>query len=157
MTSLRTTDAVAAHYSPVVTRDVAQALHLVRALRDQLHEMTHELVRLERQDATGMNGRASAIRCEAAAPRRDINEAQILIDRLQLLASGLSTCKVHCPTTHRPIPDQKYKSRQARRNSYDLHHDCDTISVMARPGYATEGTKVKKLFAAGAAHLALQR
>jgi hypothetical protein len=83
VTSLRTTDAVAARYSPVVTRDVAQALHLVRALRDQLHEMTRELVRLERQDVTGTNGRASAIRCEAAALRRDINEAQILIDRLQ--------------------------------------------------------------------------
>jgi hypothetical protein len=83
VTSLRTTDAVAARYSPVVTRDVAQALHLVRALRDQLHQMTRELVRLERQDVTGTNGRASATRCEAAALRRDINEAQILIDRLQ--------------------------------------------------------------------------
>jgi hypothetical protein len=83
VTSLRTTDAVAGRYSPVVARDVAQALHLVRALRDQLHEMTRELVRLERQDVTGTNGRASAIRCEAAALRRDINEAQILIDRLQ--------------------------------------------------------------------------
>jgi hypothetical protein len=83
VTSLRTTDAVAGRYSPVVAGDVAQALHLVRALRDQLHQMTRELVRLERQDVTGTNGRASAIRCEAAALRRDINEAQILIDRLQ--------------------------------------------------------------------------
>ena len=46
-------------------------------------QMTQQLVRLERQDVTGTNGRASAIRCEAAALRRDINEAQILIDRLQ--------------------------------------------------------------------------
>jgi hypothetical protein len=83
MTSLRTTDAVAAHYSSAVGREVAQAVYLVRALRDQLHEMTRELVRLERQDVAGTNGRPSAIRCEAAALRRDINEAQILIDRLQ--------------------------------------------------------------------------
>jgi hypothetical protein len=64
-------------------RDAAQAVELVRALRHQLHDMTHQLVRLERQDATGTSSRASAIRCEAAALRRDINEAQILIDRLQ--------------------------------------------------------------------------
>jgi hypothetical protein len=64
-------------------RDAAQAVELVRALRHQLHDMTHQLVRLERQDATGASSRASAIRCEAAALRRDINEAQILIDRLQ--------------------------------------------------------------------------
>jgi hypothetical protein len=62
--------------------DVAQAAELVRALRDQLHEMTHELVRLERQDVTGTSSRASAIRCEAAALRLDISKAQILIDRL---------------------------------------------------------------------------
>ena len=64
-------------------RDAAQAVELVRALRDQLHEMTHQLVRLERLDVTGASSRASAIRCEAAALRRDINEAQILIARLQ--------------------------------------------------------------------------
>jgi hypothetical protein len=64
-------------------RDAAQAVELVRALRDQLHEMTHQLVRLERQDVTGTSSRASAIRCEAAALRRDISEAEILIDRLQ--------------------------------------------------------------------------
>jgi hypothetical protein len=65
-------------------RDAAQAAELVRALRDQLHEMTHELVRLERQDVTGTSSRASAIRCEAAALRRDINEAQTLVNLLQL-------------------------------------------------------------------------
>jgi hypothetical protein len=64
-------------------RDVAQAVELVRALRDQLHAMTRQLARLERQEVTGTNGRASAIRCEAAALRRDINEAQLLIDRLE--------------------------------------------------------------------------
>jgi hypothetical protein len=64
--------------------DIAQAMELVRALRDQVHEMTHRLVLLECQDVTGTNGRASAIRCEAAALRLDISEAQFLIDRLRL-------------------------------------------------------------------------
>lgn len=65
-------------------RDVAQAAELVRALRDQLHQMTHDLVRLERLNVSGTRSRASAIRCEAADLRRDINEAQTLIDLLQL-------------------------------------------------------------------------
>jgi hypothetical protein len=64
--------------------DAAQAVELVRALWDQLHEMTRQLSRLERQGVTGTNGRASAtIRHEAAALRRDINKAQFLIDRLE--------------------------------------------------------------------------
>jgi len=63
--------------------DAAQAVELVRALRDQLHQMTHRLVWLECQDVTGTNGRASDIRCEAAALRLDISQAQIFIDRLQ--------------------------------------------------------------------------
>jgi hypothetical protein len=53
-------------------------------LCDRLHEMTRRLARLERQGVTGTRGRTSAsIRCEAAALRRDINKAQILIDRLE--------------------------------------------------------------------------
>jgi len=64
-------------------RDAAQAVELVRALCDQLHEMIHQLARLERQGGIGTRGRASAIRCETAALRRDINEAQFLIDRLE--------------------------------------------------------------------------
>jgi hypothetical protein len=64
--------------------DVAQAVELVRALCDQLHAMTRQLSRLERQGVTGTNGRALAtIRREAAALRRDISKAQFLIDRLQ--------------------------------------------------------------------------
>ena len=59
--------------------DAAQAVELVRALRDQLHQMTHQLAWLDRQDVTGTNSRAS----EAAALRRDINEANVFIDRLQ--------------------------------------------------------------------------
>ena len=64
-------------------RDAAQAVELVRALRVQLLEMTGQLAWIERQDVTGRNGRACAMRLEAAALRHDINEAQILIDRLQ--------------------------------------------------------------------------
>jgi hypothetical protein len=60
-------------------RDAAQAVELVRALCDQLHKMTRELAWLERQDVTGRNRRASAIRREAAALRLDISEAQFLI------------------------------------------------------------------------------
>jgi uncharacterized protein YhaN len=72
-----------AHYSSSAERSAAQAVKLVRALCDQLHEMTRELARLERQGVTATNSRASAIRQAAAALRRDINEAQILIDRLE--------------------------------------------------------------------------
>jgi hypothetical protein len=61
----------------VGARNVAQAAELVRALHKQLHKMTQQLVRLERQHVTGSNSRASAIRCEAAELRRDIIEAQI--------------------------------------------------------------------------------
>jgi hypothetical protein len=53
-------------------RDAAQAVELVRALRDQLRQMTHQLVWLEHHDAT-----------EAAALRLDISQAQVFIYRLQ--------------------------------------------------------------------------
>jgi hypothetical protein len=72
-----------AHDSSSAERSAAQAVKLVRALCDQLHEMTRELARLERQGVTATSRRASAIRQAAAALRRDINEAQILIDRLE--------------------------------------------------------------------------
>ena len=62
---------------------VAQALELVRALRHQLHEMTSQLAWVKRQDVTARNGRACAMRLEAAALRRDIQKAQALIDQLQ--------------------------------------------------------------------------
>jgi hypothetical protein len=61
----------------------AQAVELVRALRHQLHEMTKQLAWVERQGVTGRNGRACAMRLEAAALRRDMQEAEVLIDRLQ--------------------------------------------------------------------------
>jgi hypothetical protein len=60
----------------------AQAVELVRALCRQLHEMTTKLERIERQ-GVGTNGRACAMRLEAAALRKDIREAQRLIDRLR--------------------------------------------------------------------------
>ena len=64
--------------------DAAQAVELVRALCDQLDEMTRQLSRLERLGVIGANGHASAaIRREAAALRRDISKAQFLIDRLE--------------------------------------------------------------------------
>ncbi len=62
--------------------DAAQAVELVRALREKLDEMTAQLVRVERQAVTG-SSRAPAMRLEAASLRRDINEAQLLIDRLR--------------------------------------------------------------------------
>jgi len=66
--------------------DAAQALELVRALRDQLHEMTTHLAWVERQDVTSRNGRACAMRME---------EAQFHIDRLLhgYLSGGGSTTR----------------------------------------------------------------
>ena len=61
----------------------AQAVELVRALRHQLREMTAQLGCVEGQDVTRTNGRACALRLEAAALRRDIREAQVLIGRLE--------------------------------------------------------------------------
>ena len=58
-------------------------MELIRALRHQLDEMTTRLVWVERQDVTSKNGRACTMRTEASALRRDIQEAQLLIDRLQ--------------------------------------------------------------------------
>ena len=64
--------------------EAAQAMQLVRALRDQLSELTAQLAQVERQDVTLMKkGRASAVRLHAASLRRDIKEAQALIDQLQ--------------------------------------------------------------------------
>src|ERR1700747_3752138 len=61
--------------------EVAQALELVRALRHQLHEMTTKLAGVTRH-GVGRSGRACAMRLEATALRRDIREAEALIDRL---------------------------------------------------------------------------
>ncbi|HTZ14884.1 MAG TPA: hypothetical protein VMC78_14890 [Mycobacterium sp.] len=61
----------------------AQAAELVRALCHQLDDMTTQLDRMERQGAK--YARSSAIRLEAATLRKDVREAQRLIDRLKRL------------------------------------------------------------------------
>lgn len=66
----------------VVGFQVAQAVEFVRALHTHLRKMTSQLAWIERQDVTSRKERAYAMRLEAAALRRDINEEQILIDRL---------------------------------------------------------------------------
>ena len=64
--------------------DAQQARELVRALREQVHEMTTQLDWLERQSLTNFSTRrAATLRLEIAALRRDINEAQMFISRLQ--------------------------------------------------------------------------
>jgi hypothetical protein len=85
----------------VDARDVAQAVELVRELRAQLLEMTGQLAWIERQHVTSRNGRAWAMRVEAAALRRDINEAQMLVDRLQRRYLGYGG-----PAQARPVQHQ---------------------------------------------------
>ena len=60
----------------------AQAAEFIRALRVQLLQMTGRLTWIERQGVTGRSS-SREIRLEAGALRRDIQEAQILIDRLR--------------------------------------------------------------------------
>jgi hypothetical protein len=61
----------------------AQAAEFIRALLAHLHGMTSRLAWIERHHVGGSNARASEMRTEAASLRREINEARILIDRLQ--------------------------------------------------------------------------
>ena len=61
----------------------AQAVELIRALHGQRREMTTQLASLQSQELAATNGRASEMRRDAAALRRDIQEAQAHIDRLQ--------------------------------------------------------------------------
>jgi hypothetical protein len=71
-------------YFAMGASEAAQAMQLVRALRDQLAELTAQLAEVERKDVTLMKkGRASAVRLHAAALRRDIKEAQSFIEELQ--------------------------------------------------------------------------
>ena len=66
-----------------------QAAQLVSALRDQLHQMTAELLRLERKHVrAGSSSRATL--SKAAGLRRDIQEAEMLIDRLRRRYSRIS-------------------------------------------------------------------
>lgn len=68
MTLSRTTDAITRD-----ERNAAQAVELIRALCDALDGMTRHLPWLEHRGTQP----------EAAALRQDINEAQVLIDRLE--------------------------------------------------------------------------
>jgi hypothetical protein len=61
----------------------AQAVQLIRALRVQQLEMASQLSWIKRQDVTGANARAYAMRAQASALRRDIQEAKLLVERLQ--------------------------------------------------------------------------
>ena len=66
------------------TPEAAQAVELVRALRAKLKEMTVHLDWVERHAATtSSHSMLSAMRSEAAGLRRDIDEALVLINRLQ--------------------------------------------------------------------------
>jgi hypothetical protein len=62
--------------------EVAQALELVHVAPSTARD-DPQLAWVERQDVTGRNGRACAMRMEASVLRREIQEAQFLIDRLQ--------------------------------------------------------------------------
>jgi hypothetical protein len=61
--------------------DAAQAVELIRALCDQLHKMTDQLAWVERQDVTRRNGRACAMRLQAAALRRALSRWVSVGDR----------------------------------------------------------------------------
>jgi hypothetical protein len=63
--------------------DLAQAAELIRALNDHLREMNRHLASVESRDVSSTDARASAMRLEADALRRDIAQAQMHIDRLQ--------------------------------------------------------------------------
>ncbi|BBZ39048.1 hypothetical protein MCNS_21110 [Mycobacterium conspicuum] len=69
----------------------AQAVELIRALHNKLRELTAQLSSAERQDATAGNGQAGETPVGAAALRRDIEEAQAHIDRLQRCYLGSSS------------------------------------------------------------------
>ncbi|MGZ4513286.1 MAG: hypothetical protein ACXVX5_00875 [Mycobacterium sp.] len=68
---------------PVQGWQTAQAVSFIRALRDHLDGMISQLTWIERQHVTSRNARACAMRAEAATLRKDIHEAQLLIDALR--------------------------------------------------------------------------
>jgi uncharacterized coiled-coil protein SlyX len=59
----------------------AQAVEFIRALQVQLRKMTSRLAWVERQGVAARSSRE--MRLEAATLRRDIQEARLLIERLQ--------------------------------------------------------------------------
>ncbi|MGO9158724.1 hypothetical protein [Mycobacterium sp.] len=90
--------------------DAAQAVELVRALRDQLREMTTRLGRAEHQllRVTAWNRSARAQRLEAAALRRDIAEANSHIDRLQRHHLSSDERTQRRPAAGQPRPQSDY-------------------------------------------------
>jgi hypothetical protein len=69
--------------------NAAQARELLAALLEQVSVMTPRLVRAEREGACGDSSRARTIRREAAALRRDVGQAQFLIERLRRRYPGV--------------------------------------------------------------------
>jgi len=62
---------------------MAQAVEFIRALCAKRDEMALQLTWVEQRAVNTEGSRASAMRSDAAALRRDINEALFLINRLQ--------------------------------------------------------------------------
>jgi len=88
----------------------AQAVQLISALHAQLDEMTARLAWLERTGATTKkHSLASAMRFEAAALRRDIDEARALIDGL--CSRYLGGARLPPETARRPAPSPRPAGR----------------------------------------------
>lgn len=62
---------------------IAQAVEFVRVLRVQLQELNDKLASIERRIKTASNARARALRIEATTLRRDIREAESLVEQLE--------------------------------------------------------------------------
>jgi small-conductance mechanosensitive channel len=86
--------------------EAAQAAELVRALRAKLNEMTARLDWVERQAVTSSGSLASVMRSEAAAAalRLDIDEALVLINRLQRRYQNLDQRTQQHPYRPQPKP-----------------------------------------------------
>ncbi len=104
---------------PMDRRQVAQAVEFIRALRVQLGEMTSQLGWIERQNVRASNARASALRIEAATLRRDIKEAQSLIDRLERHYLERHAADRVPRAARRPAPRQEFNCGQMREKTPD--------------------------------------
>jgi hypothetical protein len=97
----------------------AQALALIRALRENLNEMSAQLAFIERKGAAAKSSSmVSATRLEAAALRRDMNEAQVLIDRLR---SHYLTYDDHTER-HPPRRHSRASVAQQAKRTYPWQH-----------------------------------
>lgn len=75
--------------APAADPNLAQARHLIGALRDHLREMAPRLARAEREAIGGHTRVARARRLEAEELRRDVSQAQLLIERLHRRFPGI--------------------------------------------------------------------